>query len=78
MSVYDAISTLGFGRKYLFVVNCVSLSADVSALSKLVMSTLDKDSGVTLPPLLGAATLDERNGKWTRSLHKLKTPPPAV
>lgn len=46
-------------------VHSVSLSADVSALSKLVMSTLDKDSGVTLPPLVGAATLEEGTGKLT-------------
>lgn len=43
--------------------SCVSLSADVSALSKLVMSTFDKDSGVTLPPLVGAAAIEEGNGK---------------
>lgn len=43
----------------------MSLSADVSALSKLVMSTLDKDSGVTLPSLVGAAALEEENGRYT-------------
>nr|XP_046266473.1 arf-GAP with Rho-GAP domain, ANK repeat and PH domain-containing protein 1 isoform X2 [Scatophagus argus] len=35
--------------------NGVHLSTDVGALSQLVMSTLDQNEGVTLPPLEGAA-----------------------
>lgn len=57
------------GRKlYHLADRSVSLSSDVGALSKLVMSTLDKDSGATLPPLEGAAVQSEEgSGEWVWS-----------
>lgn len=40
--------------------------ADIDALSQLVMSALDKNTGVTLPPLDGAATTEERTGECSQ------------
>lgn len=46
--------------------SCVSSCADIDALSQLVMSSLDKNTGVTLPPLDGAATTEEGTGECSQ------------
>ncbi len=55
----------------------VFLCPDVGALSQLVMSTLDQNAGVTLPPLEGAAEpTEEGNEGKTCPLFSLSSPGP--
>ncbi|XP_042337882.1 arf-GAP with Rho-GAP domain, ANK repeat and PH domain-containing protein 1-like, partial [Plectropomus leopardus] len=44
------------------LIGCLSICPDVGALSQLVMSSLDPNAGVTLPPLEGAAEPPEDGG----------------
>lgn len=47
--------------------SCVFPCADIDALSQLVMSALDKNAGVTLPPLDGAAMTEEGTGECSQN-----------